>query len=161
MGSWVDVFRVPLRTLNLDPPMILPRFLVSRRVGPAQARCAGAERAAPGAHPAGAPPTLRVAHREGRLGDSGDVLRGTHRTLNALKGTLKTPSHVPKTPLTSHTQPAPPTKRTLPAKRAPLAKRAPPAGPLPAGPRGRADLREDHRWIQAERLQGALQDMGR
>jgi hypothetical protein len=72
--------------------MLLPRFLVSRRLGPVRpaARAPGAQRPAP---------TLRVARREGRVGDSGDVLRGTLRTLNVLKGTLKTSSHVPKAPL--------------------------------------------------------------
>ena len=63
------------------------------------------------------------------MGDSGDVLKGTHRTLNALKGTLKTSGHVPKAPLTSHTKPAPPTS-------APPAKRASPAEPRPPN-RGR------------------------
>jgi hypothetical protein len=57
-----------------------------------EARCAGGGRAALAL-------TRRVARREGRLGDSGDVLRGTLRTLNVLKGTLKTSAHVPKTPL--------------------------------------------------------------
>jgi hypothetical protein len=89
--------------------MVLPWCLVARWVGlvrPA-ARAAGAQRPAP---------ALRVARREGRLGDSGDVLRGTHRTFNALKGTLKTSAHVPKTPLTSHTKRAPPAKRASSAK---------------------------------------------
>jgi len=42
-------------------------------VGRPAARAPGAQRPSP---------ALRVAHREGRLGDSGDVLRGTLRTFN-------------------------------------------------------------------------------
>jgi hypothetical protein len=94
--------KVPFRTVNLDPPMLLPWFLVSWRVGPGQARCAGGGRAAPAL-------TRRVACREGRFRDSWDALRGTFKTLNVLKGTLKTSRHVPKTPL---------------ARRAPFAGRA-------------------------------------
>jgi hypothetical protein len=90
--------------------MIFPWFLVSWRAGPGQARCAGGGRAAPA-------PIRRVARREGRCGDSGDVLKGTHRTLNALKGTLKTSSHVLKTPLTGRTQRARPARRSQPAAR--------------------------------------------
>jgi Ni,Fe-hydrogenase III large subunit len=56
-------------------------------VGPA-ARAAGAQRSVrirfAGTH--------RVLSREGSLRDSGDVLRGTLRTLNALKGTFETVS---------------------------------------------------------------------
>jgi hypothetical protein len=53
-----------------------------------------------------AAPTRGAARREGRVGDSGDVLKGTHRTLNVLKGTLRTSSHVPT--LASHAKRAPP-----------------------------------------------------
>jgi len=146
-ASPAHVLKDTLETINLDPPMILPWCLVSWRMGSGLARFAGAGRAAP---------TRRVAHREGRregrLGDSGDVLKGTHKTLNALKGTLKTSTHVPKTPLTSHTQPAQPAKRPRPQSgpRPPnLACRTSPAGPC-----GRADPREDHRWIQVQRPEG-------
>jgi hypothetical protein len=117
----VNALKGTLGTLNLDPPMLLPWFLVSRRVGPGQARCAGGGRAAPA-------PTRRVACRERRSRDSCDVPRVPFETLNVLKGPLGTSGHVPKTPLTRRAPLARRALRTRPAKRA-----------SPAGPYGRAD----------------------
>jgi len=85
------------------------------------------------------------------VGDSGDVLKGTHRTFNALKGTLKTASHVPKTPLRGHTQRAQPVKRPRPqcgfAREAGFARPALRVG----GPR------EEHRWIEVQRPERGIQ----
>jgi len=54
--------------------------------------------------------------REGRFRDSCDALRVPFKTLNALKGTLKTPGHVPKPPLARRALRAWPAKRASPGR---------------------------------------------
>ena len=75
----------PFQALPLNPPMLFPGVCPPTRPG--------------GQSPLRGKPARDAQRARGGFRTWPDVLRGTHGTFNALRGTLKTSSHVPKTPL--------------------------------------------------------------